>query len=42
MLASEDEVDLFREDVRLIAKDGKLYYLPQNNLDNPGTDDSVV
>lgn len=25
-----DEVDLFREDVRLIAKDGKLYYLPQN------------
>ena len=42
VLASEDEVDLFREDVRLIAKDGKLYYLPQNNLDNPGTDDSVV
>jgi hypothetical protein len=25
-----DEVDLFREDVRLIAKDGKLYYLPQD------------
>ena len=34
VLASENEVDLFREDVRLIAKDGKLYYLPQNNLDD--------
>lgn len=34
VLVSENEVDLFREDVRLIAKDGKLYYLPQNNHDD--------
>lgn len=25
----QDTVDLFQEDVRLIAKDGKLYYLPE-------------
>ena len=25
----ESETDLFQEDVRLIAKDGKLYYLPE-------------
>lgn len=25
-----EETDLFREDVRLIAKDGKMYYLPSN------------
>ena len=28
-IASQEEPDLFREDVRLIAKDGKLYYLPE-------------
>ena len=26
---SPDDPDLFREDVQLIAKDGKLYYLPE-------------
>ena len=26
---SNSDPDLFREDVRLIAKDGKLYYLPK-------------
>ncbi len=31
---ASDEADLFREDVRLIAKDGKLYYLPSDNNGN--------
>ncbi len=39
VLASEDGTDLFREDVRLIAKDGKLYYLPQSNPDNTSNGD---
>lgn len=30
-IASQEELDLFREDVRLIAKDGKLYYLPETH-----------
>lgn len=29
----KETVDLFREDVQLIAKDGKLYYLPLENND---------
>lgn len=34
----KDGADLFREDVRLIAKDGKLYYLPEagvNDIHSP-------
>ena len=27
-----EEDDLYQEDVRLIAKDGKLYYLPQEEV----------
>ena len=27
-IVPDDNVDLFNTDVRLIAKDGKLYYLP--------------
>ena len=30
----ESETDLFQEDVRLIAKDGKLYYLPETQEEN--------
>jgi hypothetical protein len=26
-----DDTDLFQKDVRLVAKDGKLYYLPEEN-----------
>ena len=30
VLKPSEESDLFQEDVRLIAKEGKLYYLPNN------------
>lgn len=39
----KEKPDLFKEDVRLIAKDGKLYYLPQTKEDlhnNENTDNS--
>ena len=28
-IVQQDESDLFAEDVRLVAKDGKLFYLPE-------------
>ena len=31
VLKPSDETDLFQEDVRLIAKEGKLFYLPDNS-----------
>ena len=34
IIAPEDEPDLFKEDVQLIAKDGKIFYLPQNKPDD--------
>ena len=34
IIAPEDGPDLFREDVQLIAKDGKVFYLPQNKQDD--------
>lgn len=39
IIAPEDEPDLFKEDVQLIAKDGKIFYLPQNKPDDSKQDD---
>ena len=39
IIAPEDAPDLFREDVQLITKDGKIFYLPQNKSDDSISED---
>ncbi len=39
IIAPEDGPDLFKEDVHLIAKGGKMFYLPQNKPDDSNSED---
>lgn len=32
-ITQKDNSDLYAEDVQLISKDGKIYYLPQNKME---------